>query len=51
MSKTAAKSASRQDPVGQAFGDRVRSLREQGGLTLEQLSKLSGVSRAMLSQV
>lgn len=51
MSKTAAKSASRQDPVGQAFGDRVRSLREQGGLTLEQLSKLCGVSRAMLSQV
>ncbi|HLK26520.1 MAG TPA: XRE family transcriptional regulator [Caulobacteraceae bacterium] len=51
MAKTATKSAARQDPVGQAFGDRLRSLREQGGLTLEQLSKLSGVSRAMLSQV
>lgn len=51
MAKTATKSAGRQDPVGQAFGDRVRSLREQRGLTLEQLSKLSGVSRAMLSQV
>jgi transcriptional regulator with XRE-family HTH domain len=51
MAKTAAKSAGRQDPVGQVFGDRVRSLREQRGLTLEQLSKLSGVSRAMLSQV
>lgn len=37
--------------MGRAFGDRVRSLREQANLTLEQLSKMSGVSRAMLSQV
>lgn len=51
MTRITAKSAGRQDPVGQAFGDRVRSLREQTGLTLEQLSKLCGVSRAMLSQV
>ena len=34
-----------------AFGDRVRTLREQAHLTLEQLSKLSGVSRAMLSKI
>jgi transcriptional regulator with XRE-family HTH domain len=51
MARPAAQKAPRQDPVGRAFGDRVRSLREQGDLTLEQLSKLSGVSRAMLSQV
>jgi len=51
MAKAAADRVGRQDPVGRVFGDRVRSLREQGDLTLEQLSKLSGVSRAMLSQV
>lgn len=34
-----------------AFGDRVRTIREQANLTLEQLSKLSGVSRAMLSKI
>jgi transcriptional regulator with XRE-family HTH domain len=34
-----------------AFGDRVRTLREQGNLTLEQFSRLSGVSRAMLSKI
>src|ERR1700722_866484 len=51
MARPAPKKAARQDPVGRAFGDRVRLLREQGDLTLEQLSKLSGVSRAMLSQV
>jgi transcriptional regulator with XRE-family HTH domain len=37
--------------VGRAFGDRVRSIREQADLTLDQISKLSGVSRAMLSKV
>ncbi len=41
----------RQDPVGQTFGDHVRSLRERNSLTLDQFSKLSGVSRAMLSKV
>jgi transcriptional regulator with XRE-family HTH domain len=51
MARAAVKSTGRQDPVGRAFGDRVRSLREQADLTLDQLSKLSGVSRAMLSQV
>jgi transcriptional regulator with XRE-family HTH domain len=34
-----------------SFGARVRGLREAGGLTLEQLSQRSGVSRAMLSKV
>lgn len=34
-----------------AFGDRVRTIREQADLTLEQLSGLSGVSRAMLSKI
>jgi transcriptional regulator with XRE-family HTH domain len=33
------------------FGDRVRKVREQADLTLDQLSKRSGVSRAMLSKV
>lgn len=51
MAKTAVTKTGRQDPVGRAFGDRVRYMREQADLTLEQLSKLSGVSRAMLSQV
>jgi transcriptional regulator with XRE-family HTH domain len=51
MARPVAKRPLRQDPTGRAFGDRVRSLREQRDLTLEQLSKLSGVSRAMLSAV
>jgi len=34
-----------------AFGARVRKLREAAGLTLEQFSQRSGVSRAMLSKV
>lgn len=51
MARSAVKKAGRQDPAGRAFGDRVRLLREQADLTLEQISKLSGVSRAMLSKV
>lgn len=52
MARSAAvKKTSRQDPAGSAFGDRVRLLREQADLTLEQVAKLSGVSRAMLSKV
>ncbi len=39
------------DPISREFGDRVRSLRERTGLTLEQLAERSGVSRAMLSKV
>ncbi|WP_419688077.1 helix-turn-helix domain-containing protein [Burkholderia theae] len=39
------------DSLSRAFGGRVRGLREAAGLTLEQLSQLSGVSRAMLSKV
>lgn len=51
MARPAAKKIGRQDPVSRAFGDRVRLVREQADLTLDQVSKLSGVSRAMLSKV
>lgn len=51
MATPASRQVGRQDPVSQAFGDRVRAMREQAALTLEQFSKLSGVSRAMLSKV
>lgn len=51
MAKLAVRKVVREDPVSRAFGDRVRLLREQAELTLEQFSKLSGVSRAMLSKV
>lgn len=39
------------DELAGAFGGRVRRRREQAGLTLEQLSNRSSVSRAMLSKV
>lgn len=39
------------DALSRNFGARVRELRERAGLTLEQLSQSSGVSRAMLSKV
>lgn len=51
MAEAAVTKVGRQDPTGRAFGDRVRLLREQADMTLEQLSQLSGVSRAMLSKV
>ncbi len=51
MATAAARKVVREDPVSRAFGDRVRVLREEADLTLEQLSKQSGVSRAMLSKV
>jgi transcriptional regulator with XRE-family HTH domain len=51
MARPAVKKIGRQDPVSRAFGDRVRLVREQADLTLDQVSKLSGVSRAMLSKV
>ncbi len=51
MAKSASRKVGRQDPISRAFGDRVRSLREQANLTLDRFSKLSGVSRAMLSKV
>ena len=51
MARTAARKIGRQDPLSRAFGDRVRLLREQADLTLDQFSKRSGVSRAMLSKV
>jgi transcriptional regulator with XRE-family HTH domain len=43
--------AGRDDDPSRAFGNRVRELRDAAGLTLEQLSQRSGVSRAMLSKV
>lgn len=39
------------DSLSRVFGARVRFLREQARITLEQLSGESGVSRAMLSKV
>lgn len=39
------------DDLAGAFGGNVRRLREEAGLTLEQLSTRSSVSRAMLSKV
>lgn len=51
MERPASRLTGRQDPVSQAFGDRVRVMRDQAGLTLDQVAKLSGVSRAMLSKV
>ncbi|QNE22119.1 helix-turn-helix domain-containing protein [Kribbella qitaiheensis] len=39
------------EDVASGFGSRARQRREEAGLTLEQLSKRSAVSRAMLSKV
>jgi transcriptional regulator with XRE-family HTH domain len=39
------------DDVVSALGQRVKALRTEAGLTLEQLAQRSGVSRAMLSKV
>ncbi|MEK6345929.1 MAG: XRE family transcriptional regulator [Burkholderia sp.] len=39
------------DELAQVFGATVRKLRDAAGMTLEQLSRQSGVSRAMLSKV
>ncbi|WP_222932774.1 helix-turn-helix domain-containing protein [Nocardia yunnanensis] len=39
------------DPLAGTFGANVRRLREEAGLTLDQLSTQSTVSRAMLSKV
>lgn len=39
------------DDLAGAFGSNVRRRREEAGLTLEQLSTQSSVSRAMLSKV
>lgn len=46
-----ARGTSTPDADSRVFGDRVRMLRDQANLTLDQFSKLSGVSRAMLSKV
>ena len=39
------------EEISRQFGDRVRTLRERTGTTLDQLAARSGVSRAMLSKV
>lgn len=39
------------DDISGIFGARVRALREQAGMTLQDFSLRSGVSRAMLSKV
>lgn len=39
------------DEFSRAFGARIRTLRDAAGMTLEQLSRKSKVSRAMLSKV
>lgn len=39
------------DAVSAALGQRIKALRARSGLTLEQLSQQSGVSRAMLSTI
>lgn len=41
----------RGDELSRTFGSRVRALRDAAGMTLEQLARSSGVSRAMLSKV
>ena len=37
--------------ISEALGQRIKALRARNGLTLEQLSQRSGVSRAMLSTI
>lgn len=39
------------DILDRSIGERVRQLRTAGGLTLEQLAGISGVSRAMISRI
>jgi transcriptional regulator with XRE-family HTH domain len=39
------------DEQRREFGDRIRELRKQASMTIEQLSQMSGVSRAMVSKV
>ena len=51
MNKISVQEPAHLDATVATFGDRVRARREQAGQTLEQFSKRSGVSRAMLSKV
>lgn len=39
------------DPINRQVASRLKALRQKAGLSLEQLAKASGVSRAMLSQI
>lgn len=45
------KSPVENDPVNSHVSERIRSLRQQRGWSLEELAAASGVSRSMLSQV
>lgn len=51
MREPASRRTAGHDRVSREFGDRVRALRERANMTLEELSRRSGVSRAMLSKV
>jgi transcriptional regulator with XRE-family HTH domain len=48
---TGTAAASVDDGVAEVISERLKSLRNRAGLSLERLSKLAGVSRAMLSQI
>ena len=48
---TAAVELSADEAISLALGQRIRALRARFGLTLDQLSQQSGVSRAMLSTI
>ncbi|WP_394846338.1 XRE family transcriptional regulator [Pendulispora brunnea] len=50
-SRNASEEEDGSDDLSLALGARVRKLRDAAGMTLEQLSQQSGVSRAMLSKV
>ena len=49
--RVATRLVNKHDHVSREFGDRIKALRDRAGITLEQLSDRSGVSRAMLSKV
>ncbi|WP_416796538.1 helix-turn-helix domain-containing protein [Ciceribacter azotifigens] len=41
----------REDELARSIGERVKALRSERGLTLDQLAEVSGVSRAMISRI
>jgi transcriptional regulator with XRE-family HTH domain len=51
MPKLSAAKRSPSAPSGTAFGERVRQLRKARALTLENLSEVSGLSRAAVSKI
>ncbi|HLP66117.1 MAG TPA: XRE family transcriptional regulator [Rhizobium sp.] len=40
-----------ENELARSIGERVRALRSESGLTLDQLAEVSGVSRAMISRI